>query len=153
MLRPTAIIVNAIITTTVPVVGMKSPIRGRVESPSSRNGYSRPRRITSGTSHAFVFDRRACARLARLVTSSRPLGRLFAEDAFRSEHEHRDQDPEDDRPCPVPAGRVPGESLVERLDESDHQRPDDGACEVADAAEHGRREGDQPELEARVVTD
>src|SRR6478672_6899802 len=104
MLSPTAIIVNAIITTTVPVVGMKSPIRGRVERLFSMNGYAIPSRITAGTSHAFGLDRRSFARLARPVTSG-ALWRLFAEQALWPEHEHRDQDPEDDRACPVPAGR------------------------------------------------
>src|SRR5512132_4138946 len=101
MLRPTAIIVNAIITTTVRVSGMKSPISGRLARLSSMNGYESPSTITAGTSQAFVFDRMPFARLARLVTS-RPLRRLLAEDAFRSEHEHRDQDPENDRARPVP---------------------------------------------------
>ena len=50
-----------------------------------------------------------------------------------------------------PPGAYQVEALVERLDEPDHDRADDGAREVADAAEHGRGERDQAELEAGVV--
>ena len=67
------------------------------------------------------------------------------------EDEDQDQDPEHDRAGPVGAGREPGEALVEGLDEADHERAEDGAGEVADPAEHGGGERDQPELEARVV--
>ena len=47
-------------------------------------------------------------------------------------------------------GRVPVQALVERLDQPDQDGAEDGARQVADAAEHGGREGDQPELEALV---
>ena len=47
-------------------------------------------------------------------------------------------------------GRVPVEPFVERLDQPDQDRAEDGARQVADAAEHGRGERDQPELEALV---
>ena len=43
------------------------------------------------------------------------------------------------------------QSLVERLDEADDQRTEHRARQVADSAQHGGRECDQPELEARVV--
>ena len=45
------------------------------------------------------------------------------------------------------------EPLVERLDQADQERAEQRAGEVADAAEHGGREGDQAELEALVVAD
>ncbi len=48
-------------------------------------------------------------------------------------------------------GRVPVEPLVEGLDQPDQDRAEDGARQVADAAQHGGRERDQPELEALVV--
>ena len=82
-----------------------------------------------------------------------PLGRPLAEDPLGPEHEHRDQDPEHDRAGPVGARRDHGESLVEGLDEADHERADDGAGEVADPAEHGSGERDQPELEPLVEAD
>jgi hypothetical protein len=46
---------------------------------------------------------------------------------------------------------VPREALVVGLDEADRHRAEHGARQVADAAENGSGEGDQPELEARVV--
>ena len=52
---------------------------------------------------------------------------------------------------PVATGGEPREAFVEGLDEPDDERPEDGAGQVADAAEHGGRERDQPELEAGVV--
>ena len=46
-------------------------------------------------------------------------------------------------------GRVPAQAFVERLDEADAQRAEHGAWQVADPAEHGGGEGDQPELRSR----
>jgi hypothetical protein len=48
---------------------------------------------------------------------------------------------------------VPGEALVEGLDQPDQDGADDRAREVADPAEDGGRERDQAEREARVVAD
>ncbi len=43
------------------------------------------------------------------------------------------------------------EALVESLDEPDQKRTEHGAAQVPDAAEDGRRERDQPQLEPGVV--
>src|SRR6478736_2565833 len=83
------------------------------------------------------------------ATFRRPL----AQQALGSEHEDEDQDREDDRLRPFRARRMPGEPLVELLDQADQDRAQDRAGEVADSAEHGGGERDQPELEALVVAD
>ena len=44
-------------------------------------------------------------------------------------------------------------ALVEGLDQADQQRAEHGAGQVADPAEHGGGERDQPELEALVEAD
>src|SRR5215510_6421979 len=83
---------------------------------------------------------------ARLATFGRP----FSEQALGPEDEDEDQDREHDRLRPVAPRHVPGEALVEGLDEADAQCAEHGAGEVADPAQDGRGEGDQPELEALV---
>src|SRR5262245_60710019 len=90
---------------------------------------------------------------AMLLLISAPLatfGRPFSEQALGPEDDDQDQDREHDRLRPVAPRHVPGEALVERLDEADAQRAEHRAREVADPAEHGRGERDQPELEALV---
>src|SRR4029078_7091406 len=77
----------------------------------------------------------------------------LAEQALGPEDEDRDQDPEDDRAGPVTARRPQERTLVHSLDHPDDERAENGAVEVADAAEHSGRKGDQAELEARVVAD
>jgi hypothetical protein len=72
------------------------------------------------------------------------------EQALRAEHEDQDQDREDDRLRPVRTGRMPRETLVEVLDEADHESAERCAGEVADAAEHGGGEGEEPDLEAEI---
>jgi hypothetical protein len=81
------------------------------------------------------------------------LGRLLAQQTLWTEDEDSNKDCEDDRARPVTARREPREALVEGLDEPDDERAQDGAGEIADTAEDGRGEGDQAELEARVVAD
>src|SRR3954471_12933224 len=87
--------------------------------------------------------------LATLATLRGPL----AEEALGAEDEDDDQDREHHRLGPVAPRRVPAEPLVESLDQPDQQGPENGSGKVADAAEHRRREGDQPELEALVEAD
>src|SRR5215211_6837806 len=78
---------------------------------------------------------------------------LLAEDALGPEDEDRDQHREDDRAGPVAPRRGPRETLVEGLNQADHDRAEDGAAQVADPAEDGGGECDQAELEAAVVAD
>src|SRR3989304_4085836 len=66
-------------------------------------------------------------------STSASLGRAFAEEALGPEDEDHDQDREHDRLRPVRARRVPGETLVERLDHPDQQRTEHGARQVAQA--------------------
>ena len=75
---------------------------------------------------------------------------VLAEQALRPEDEDQDEQDEDDRLGPVGPGRVPGEAVVEVLDEADQVAAERGARDVADAAEHGRREGEQADAEAEV---
>src|SRR5436190_19203054 len=89
------------------------------------------------------------SRAATLATFGCPL----AEEALGPEDEDQDQKGEDDRLGPVAARGMPVQPLVERLDQADQDRPEDGAREVADPAEDGRREGDQAQLEALVEAD
>src|SRR5438876_2501148 len=63
--------------------------------------------------------------------------RPLAEQALGAEDEDQDQDREHDRLGLVGAGRVPAETLVERLDEADQDRAENRARKVADPAEHG----------------
>ena len=54
---------------------------------------------------------------------------------------------------PRRAWRVPRETLVEVLDESDQEPAENGARKIADPAQHRSRESDEPEREARVELD
>src|ERR1044072_1818192 len=126
MLRRIAIVVNTSITTIESVDGTKSPMSGSDCSESTMLGYTSAPMHSAATTIAFRFEVAARARVARSVAAvmrrSPPFRRLFAENAFRAEDEHEDQDPEDHGPRPVAPGRKPGETLVECLDESDQQR-------------------------------
>src|SRR6266550_6657895 len=86
---------------------------------------------------------------ATLATFRCPL----AEEALGPEDQDQDQEGEDDRLGPVAPRGVPAQPLVERLDEADQHRAEDGARQVADPAEHGRGERDQAELEALIEAD
>src|SRR5581483_5241541 len=77
----------------------------------------------------------------------------LAEETLGAEDEDQDQDREHDRLRPVAARHVPGQAVVVRLDEADRERAEHGAGQVADAAEDGGGERDQPQLEAGVVAD
>src|SRR5262245_57781047 len=92
-------------------------------------------------------------RVRRRTATSGSFRRPFAEQALRPEHEDQDQDREHDRLRPVAPGGMPGEALVVRLNEADADRAENRARQVPDSAEHRRREGDEPELEALVVPD
>src|ERR671922_2677720 len=84
------------------------------------------------------------------VATSAALRGPLAEEALGAEDEDRDQDREDDRARPVAPRGPDRQPLVERLDEADEQRSEDGSGQVADAAEHRRGEGEEADLEAGV---
>src|ERR1700756_1069410 len=65
---------------------------------------------------------------AVLATFRRPL----SEEALGPEDQDQDQEPEDDRLGPVASWSVPAEPFVERLDEADQDRSQDGPGQVAD---------------------
>ena len=48
---------------------------------------------------------------------------------------------------------MPGEALVECLDQADEHRAENGSGQIADSPEHGGGERDQPDREAGVVAD
>src|SRR5207247_67259 len=73
------------------------------------------------------------------------LGCSLAEDALGAEDEDQDQDREDDRLRPVAPRRVPAERVVEGLRKADEERAEHSPWQVADAAEDGGREGEEPE--------
>src|ERR1700722_14481989 len=60
-----------------------------------------------------------CSTAPPSSTSLATFRRSFAEQSLGAEDEDQDQDREDDRLGPVGARRVPGESLIERLDAAD----------------------------------
>jgi hypothetical protein len=85
-----------------------------------------------------------------VFSTSATLRLILSETPFRPEDEDHDQDREHDRLRPVGPRHVPREALVPRLDQADRDGAEDGARQVADAAEHRGGERDQPKLEALV---
>jgi hypothetical protein len=77
---------------------------------------------------------------------------MLTEDAAGPEDDHHDQDPEQHGLRPLLAREESEATVVERLDDTDQHTTDDGTEQVADTAEHCRRERDEPEAEPGVVT-
>src|SRR3954467_9449993 len=77
---------------------------------------------------------------------------MLAEDAARPEDDHQDQDSEQHGLRPLLPGKEAETAVVERLDDADQHTADDGTEKVADTTKHCRREGDEAEPEAGVVT-
>src|SRR2546426_6280765 len=75
------------------------------------------------------------------------LGRPLPEQPLGPEDEDQDQDSEDDRLRPLRARGVPGEALVEVLDQTDQQGPQYGAGKIADTSEDRGGERKQAERE------
>ena len=112
----------------------RCPLPGRQASPAAAH-------LVAEADHSAGVSRRGVAH---------PPSGVVRRAGPRAEDEDQDQDREHDRLGPVGARRVPVEPLVEGLDEPDQDGAEHGAGQVADAAEHGGRERDQPELEALV---
>src|SRR6266571_1022205 len=85
--------------------------------------------------------------------TSGPLGRPLAEQSLRPEDEDHDQDAEDERLGPLRPRAVPAEALVEVLDQTDQERAEHRAGQVADTSEDRGGEREQTEREARAETD
>src|SRR5947209_20412132 len=77
------------------------------------------------------------ARPGSAVAMSDLLRRDVAEDAFGLEDHEHDEDREDDGLAPL---LTEAHAVVQVLDDADDEAPEDGAGEVADAAEHRRGE-------------
>src|SRR5207244_11001383 len=75
----------------------------------------------------------------------------LAEQALGTEHEDQDQDREHDRLGPVAPWGVPGQPLVELLDQPDQDRAQYSPGQVSDPPEQRGRERDQPTSKALVV--
>src|SRR5919106_796583 len=153
MLRPSARIakVAQMMSTAVPGHGMNG---NAASSDRKTNGYTiartrmiptsvRSRRRRSIPANGFG---RLGRRTRTAEVMSRALGLLLGQDAGRTEDEDQDEDPEHDHGRPLRLEIA----VRQRGDQPEDEPPQRGAGQVPDAAYHGCRERQQPELEPEL---